>query len=66
MEKGSDKTGRRQRPDVYNPLTGNRVFHANLKDGQVPEEERTAEPPVSEGPGQPFFPKGKKRPAGRT
>lgn len=56
MKRELRKPRQRRRADVYNPLTGNRMFHVNLRDGRVPAEERTVEPPVYEGPGQRFVP----------
>ncbi len=51
MDKGK-KGG--QRPEAYNPLTGNRQFYEDLEDGRVPDQPHTVEPPVYEGPGQVF------------
>lgn len=49
--------GREDETAVYNPLTGNRQFFANLEDDEIPGEERTVSPPAHRGAGQRFVPR---------
>lgn len=54
-----DKGGKRglNAADAYNPLDGNRRFFENLRDGYVPDETRTVEPPAYDAQGKIFKPR---------
>lgn len=45
---------KRQRTDIFNPLTGSKDFFPNLEDGRVPGEERVVDEPVEKGTGKIF------------
>lgn len=54
---GRNREQARQDGPPFNPLTGNRMFFTDLRDGDRPDEVRTVKPPVHEGAGRIFKPR---------